>query len=107
MLQDGYFTVYEKGVLTVVGFGGREVLDYANLLECRDELANLIKTNYCKTIAFDLTGVQLVPSGMLGLMASMSKLNVRVLVFNANEEMREVFEITNLDKLIELQEIEV
>ena len=103
----GYFTVYEKGALTVVGFGGQEVLKYANLIECRDELVNLVKENYCKTLAFDLTGVKLVPSGMLGLMASMSKMNLRILVFNASEDMKDVFEITQLDQLIELHEMVV
>lgn len=107
MNSDGYFTVYEKGVLTVVGFGGQEILAYANLMECRDELVNLVKTNYCKTLAFDLTGVVLVPSGMLGLMASLHKLNIRIIVFNASEDMKDVFEVTQLDKLIELQDIVV
>ena len=33
--------VYEAGQLTVIGFGGREVLDDLNMAECRDEIAEL------------------------------------------------------------------
>src|SRR5205823_2495630 len=58
--------VYHPGELTVIGFGGREILDDLNLAECRDDLVELIQDNGCKVLAFDLTGVRLLPSGLLG-----------------------------------------
>ena len=63
--------VYETGPLTVVGFGGAEVLDQIDLVECREEILELLQLHECKTLAFDLTGVRYVPSGMLGLLASL------------------------------------
>ena len=62
--------VYQAGELTVIGFGGREVLDDMNVAECRDELVHLIREHHCTVMAFDLTRVRLVPSGLLGLLAS-------------------------------------
>lgn len=99
--------VYEAGELTVIGFGGREVLDHLNMAECRDEVVQLIRDHGCSTLAFDLTGVRLIPSGLLGLLASINRQGVEVHLYNASEDIREVLEITKLNKLLHLHEIEV
>jgi len=99
--------VYEAGELTVVGFGGREVLDRIGLGQCRDELMALIQELDCKTIAFDLTGVRLIPSGMLGLLCTIWKQGVAVHLYNASQDVREVLEITKLDDLFEMYEVDV
>lgn len=107
MLAVGNLEVYEAGSLTVVGFGGREVLDHINVAECRDELVSLIKENDCTSLAVDLTGVRLIPSGLLGLLASIHKLGVDLHLYNACDDIREVLEITNLNQLIQLHEVAV
>lgn len=107
MLSMGLLEVYEAGELTVVGFGGREILDHINLAECRDELLTLIREHQTKTLAIDLTGVKLLPSGMLGLLASVHRLGVEVQLYNACQDIREVLEITKLDQVIHLHEVEV
>lgn len=38
-IGQGMLEVYEAGRLTVLGFGGRDVLEHINLSECRDEIA--------------------------------------------------------------------
>jgi anti-anti-sigma factor len=96
--------VYEAGKLTVVGFGKRNVLDHVNVPQCRDELAKLIRENECEVLAFDLTGVKLIPSGMLGLLASLHKLGVTVMLFNPGEDIKEVLQITKLDQFLEVHE---
>lgn len=107
MLAVGNLEVYEAGPLTVVGFGGREVLDHVNVAECRDELVSLIKDNDCESLAVDLTGVRLLPSGLLGLLASIHKMGVELHLYNACDDIREVLEITKLDQLMQLHEVEV
>lgn len=107
MLAVGNLEVYEAGPLTVVGFGGREVLDHVNVAECRDELVSLIQENQCESLAVDLTGVRLIPSGLLGLLASIHKLGVELHLYNACEDIREVLEITKLNQLIHLHEVAV
>ena len=99
--------VYEPGELTVVGFGGHEVLDHLDLAEVRDELMKLIKEHGCKTLAVDLTGVKLLPSGLLGVLASIRGVGVEVQVFNACDDIREVLEITQLDRMLEVCEVTV
>ena len=63
------FEVYLAGKLTVIGFGGREILDQLNLAECYDEIRELIRENRCRTVAFDFTGTSVgSPSGLLGVL---------------------------------------
>ena len=105
--EQGTLEVYEAGQLTVIGFGGRDVLDDVNVAECRDEIAALIKEHACKVLAFDLTGVKLLPSGLLGLLASLRQLGVDVHIYNPSEDVREVLEITRLDQMMQVHEIEI
>jgi anti-sigma B factor antagonist len=99
--------VYQAGELTVIGFGGREVLDNLNVAECRDELVALIRDHKCKVLAFDLTRVRLIPSGLLGLLASIRKQGVEVNLYNPSSDIREVLEITKLDQVLQMHALEI
>jgi len=102
MMTADALEVYETGERTVVGFGGREVLDQLDLAECRDELERIIETESCRTLAVDLKGVQLLPSGLLGLLATIRGMGVIVQVDNASADIRQLLQITELDKVLKL-----
>jgi anti-anti-sigma factor len=99
--------VYQAGELTVIGFGGREVLDDMNVADCRDELVEMIRENGCRVLAFDLTRVRLIPSGLLGLLASIRKQGIEVHLYNPSLDIREVLEITKLDQVLQTHELDV
>ena len=101
------FEVYQAGALTVLGFGGRDILDDYNIAECRDEIVGLIRQHQCRALAFDLTGVKLLPSGLLGLLASLKRSGIDVHVFNPTADVREVLEITKLNAFMEVHEVEI
>lgn len=103
----GLLEVYQSGPLTVVGFGGREIVDQFNLAEYRDELLGLMESHGCHALAIDLTGVQILPSGLLGILASLHRNGVKVSLFNACDTIREVLEITHLDQILQLHEVEI
>lgn len=104
--NDGLFQVYETGPLTVVGFGGQDVMDQINLAEFREQIRDLVKQHTCEVFAFDLTGVQVIPSGLLGLLASLRRQGVEVHLYNPSDDVRDVLSVTNLDKVIEMHELE-
>ena len=106
-VQQSPIEVYQAGALTVLGFGGQTVLDHIDLAECRTEIADLVKDHKCRNLAFDLTGVRLMPSGMLGLLASLKQLGVDVHLYNPSEDIREVLELTRLDKLMHVHRVEL
>jgi len=106
-LSKDIFEVYQTGELTVVGFGAREILDQLDLTVCRAEIIALVEKHHCKTLAFDLSGVKLIPSGMLGLLASLRKMNIAVHIYNPSPDVTEVLQITRLSEVLPIHYIDV
>ena len=107
MAGDPILEVYSVGPTTVVGFGGRDLLDTVNLAACRDEVVALISREQCQVLAFDLTGVKLIPSGLLGLLASIRQLGAEVHLYNPSQDVREVLDVTGLDRLMPVHEVDL
>ncbi len=93
------FEVYEPGPLTVIGFGTRDTLDQFDLAACRNDVFDLIRDHRCQMLAIDLTGIRIIPSGLLGLLVSVHQQEISVCLFNPSEDLREVLQITKLDRL--------
>ncbi len=77
------------------------------MVECREEIIDLLKVHDCKDLAFDLTGVRYVPSGMLGLLASLRRLGIQVHLYNPSADVREVLLVTHLDRLFEIHDLDL
>lgn len=101
----GVLKVYQTGELTVVGFAGQDVPDEVCLAGYRDQMNKLIEEHGVKVMAVDLSGVKLVPSGMLGLLTSIRKRVERVELYNPSHDVREVLRITNLGKLFTIKSV--
>ena len=96
--------VKQVGERTVIDFGGRDVLDQINIAVCRDQIANVVAQHGSQVLAFNLTGIKLIPSGMLGLLASLRNMGVTVQLFDPSEDVREALEITKLNQIFEVHE---
>lgn len=105
--EDGVLHVYGVGEMIVFGFAGRDVPSNFNLAHYRDEILKLIEIHNTKSVAFDVTGVKIVPSGMLGLWASLHKQDIALEVYNPSEDIQDVLEITKLDKFITVKQVDV
>lgn len=105
--QPGVLKVYQTGELTVVGFGGEDVPDEVCIAAYRDQLNRLLDEHQCKVLAFDLSGVTLVPSGMLGVLTGLRKRVERLELYNASPNIREVLELTKLVQLFDLRDVEL
>lgn len=99
--------VYQVGPTTVIGFGGDDVLEDMNVVVYRDAIEELISNNDIQVLAVDLTGVQLIPSGLLGLLASTRRHDVEVHIYNPSDDVREVLSVTNLDKVMPVHEVQI
>ncbi len=99
--------IYQAGKLTVIGFGGREILDSLNLAECHDEIVELISEHNGETLALDLTGVRLIPTGMLGLLASVQRKGIDIHLYNPSDDIREVLVMTKLDRFFYMHDIDI
>lgn len=96
--------VYEKGKRLIVGFGRQTVPDDHCLALYREQIRDLIKEHGSTEVAFDLKAFKKIQSGTLGLIASVRNEGVKVYVFNVSPEVREVFELSNLDQVIEMRD---
>jgi anti-anti-sigma factor len=99
--------VYQTGPLTVVGFGRGPIPPNLDIAACRNEVFELVRVHACQTIAFDLTGVPLIPSGLLGLLASLRQQGLEIHLYNPSDDVRDVLEITQLDRLLPVHDVEV
>lgn len=99
--------VYQAGSLTVVGFDGREILDQMDFAQCCDEVRALVQEHQCRSIAFDFTGVCWIPSALLGVLMSAYRQTGDVHLFNPSVNIREALEITKLDQILHVHDIEV
>lgn len=97
--------VYQTGELTVVGFGGKDVPDEVCIAAYRQQLFDMIAQYGTKVLAFDLSGVQLVPSGMLGVLSSLRQRVERLEIYNPSPDVREVLRITRLERLFDIKEV--
>lgn len=99
--------VYQTGPLTVVGFAGKDVPDEVCIARYRDTLFQLIADHHVETMAFDLTGVGLVPSGMLGVLTSVRKRVSKVELYNPSADVQDVLRITNLAQMFEVKQVDM
>jgi anti-anti-sigma regulatory factor len=94
--------IVRNGEHTVVGFGGRELVDQVSLAASRDQIMELVKRNLSKTLAFDMNGVGFIPSGMLGLLASLRDTVEKIRILNPSDDVREALEITKPNQMFEV-----
>lgn len=99
--------VYKTGMLTVLGFAGIGRTEQIHIAECRDEIMHLIDRHGVRILALDLTGVRLVPGGLLGLLASLKRSGVEIHLYNPSEDVKEVLRITNFGVLFDIHTLAV
>ena len=106
-LSSEILQVFAAGPTTIVGFHARDALEDINVVDCRDDIIALVEEHNTKVICFELSRVRLIPSGLLGLLASLRQMDLEVRVLNPSEDVRDVLSITNFDKLIVIEEVEL
>jgi anti-anti-sigma factor len=96
--------VYETDPVVVIGFVNPAVLDPSQIAECREEINALMALHDGKPLAVDLMDVQYVPSVVLGMLASLTRLGTEVHLYNISAEVRDVLEVTHLGPLFKIHE---
>jgi len=94
--------VLETDPIVVIGFGGRDLPPEHVLGRYLGEIGELIDRTGCRELAFEMEGVVMVPSGFLGVIASITKRGVAVTVRHPSKDVREVLELTHFDQIVKL-----
>jgi anti-anti-sigma factor len=95
--------VYETDPIVVIGFGDA-VFDPDRITECREEIDELLALHDGKALAIDLLDVQSIPSVVLGMLASLTRLGRDVHLYNVSAEVQQVLDITRLGSLFRIHE---
>jgi hypothetical protein len=99
----GLIHVTQNGPTTIIGFDIHRVPEDERFTQVQDEVMRLFH-DHCRKLAFDLTGVRVIPSQLLGLMAWLCRNKVEVSVYNASDEIRETLAFTQLDTIIDVRD---
>lgn len=92
----------QNGETTIVSFLDGKDFEQINIAACREQITEIVKQNQTKTLAFEMSKVRLIPSGMLGLLASLRDMVSKIRILNPSEDVREVLEITKLNQIFEV-----
>jgi anti-anti-sigma factor len=80
-------------------------IDFPNetaLEQCREQLDEYLAAHPCEVLVFDLTGVVIIPSTMLGLLLAYRQRGMRVRIVNPSEHVVAVLNVTKLNSKFEI-----
>jgi anti-sigma B factor antagonist len=97
--------ITRDGSSITIGFNRIDVPDEVCIAGYRQQIFDLLERNpECKLLTFDVTGIHLLPSGMLGLLASLKKRVSHIEVLNPARDVREALRVTRLNTLFTIRE---
>ena len=95
--------VEDVGDVAVVNFVDKKILDEQNIQMIGDDLFKLVDEQGRKKILLNFSNVEFLSSAALGKLITMNRkvqaVKGRLVLCGISKEIREVFEITKLDKL--------
>jgi hypothetical protein len=92
-------TFVQDGQRAIVGFNSTAVPDEICVAAYRNQLMAYCQDHDCTSMAFNLIGVKILPSGMLGLLVSLKKKGLNIELLNPSPDIVEVLRITKLSTL--------
>ena len=102
--------VEDIGDVTVVNFVDKRILDEQNIQIIGEQLFNLVDELSRHKLLLNFSNVEYLSSSALGKFITLNKkinaLGGRLILCNIDPQIREVFEITKLDKLFNIQKEE-
>lgn len=103
MIIANIFEVLRTGPKIIIGFTETDTdFPMQSGPEAYQKLVELLEKHECKVLIFDIRNVRILPSSMLGLIASMAKHVDDLYLYNPTDEVREIVEVSQLDQLMEL-----
>ena len=93
--------ISREGSSLAIGFNEIEVTNELNIADYRDQVFSLLSEDKeCSKLTFDVSNLKYLPSGMLGLLASVKKKVPTVEVLNPSADILESLRVTNLDTVV-------
>lgn len=95
--------IEDAGDVAVVNFKDKKILDEQNIQMIGDDLFRLVDEQQRRKIVLNFSNVEFLSSAALGKLITMNRkvqaVKGKLILCGISKEIREVFEITKLDKL--------
>jgi hypothetical protein len=96
-------TFVRDGSRMIVGFNCKDVPDEVCVAGYRNQLLKTLQESDCKTLTFDLTGIKILPSGMLGVLVTMKNRGQAIELLNPSADIQDVLRVTRLISLFSIR----
>jgi anti-sigma B factor antagonist len=102
--------IHQMRDVTVVNLNDSSILDALQVEQIGDELFELVEARACRKIVLDFSKVKFLSSSALGVLIRLRKkaldIKGKVVFCGLRQDLRQIFKITNLDKLFEFHQTE-
>ena len=102
--------VTDQGMISVVRFVDKKIVDSANIEQLGDELNDLVLQGKREDILLNFEGVEFMSSAALNKLISLNTkvkaVQGKLKLCNLKPDIREVFSITKLDRVFDIRESE-
>jgi anti-anti-sigma factor len=91
------------GARLLIEFRDKSVPDESQIVAYRQQLLNVARQTGCRELIFDLNGINLVPSRMLGLLVELKKEGYAIELANASPFVQDIFRVSKLDPFVTIR----
>jgi anti-anti-sigma factor len=97
-------TLTARGTRLLVEFRDKSVPDESQVMDYRQHVLEIARQTGCREMTFDLIGINLVPSRMLGLFVELRKNGYDIELVNVSPFVQDIFRVSKLDSLVTIRE---
>lgn len=102
--------VLDHGVISIVRFNDKKIVDSANIEALGDELNSLVLKDRREAILLNFEGVEFMSSAalnkLIALQSRVKSIQGRLKLCNLKDDIREVFSMTKLDRVFDIRRSE-
>ena len=101
------FEIREAGTVSIVRFM-QQIDDFSHrTTDLHSQLSRFVGDNSCLQLVIDLRSTTYLPSSVLGVLVQLHNGGCEVHLANASEDVAEVMQVTQLNRMIHVNEVEV
>lgn len=101
--SSGILEIHRNEAEAIARFRSTDFPNETALEECRAELDHYLDAHNCDSLTFDLDGIVIIPSTMLGLLLAYRQRGFRIRIINPSEHVLAVLQVTKLISKIEVE----
>jgi len=100
-----HLSLLHSGDRILVGFNYKDMPDEIRVARYRAQLLDFVKRTNCKSLKFDMKGIKIVPSRMLGFFVSLKSEGHDIELVDLEQAVQDIIRITKLAPMFTIRPI--